>query len=102
MLVKVNNEKEFEAALADAFSYEDTVLVEEFIDGREFSVAVLDGKALPVIEIEPLGATNFSNVPVTLTPFTYAVLFLTISSAVAVASLVSMPPPLLTDVKLTD
>ena len=49
-----HNEKEFEDALDEAFSYEDTVLVEEFVDGREFSVAVLDGKALPVIEIEPL------------------------------------------------
>lgn len=57
-----HNEKEFEAALADAFSYEDTVLVEEYIDGREFSVAVLDGKALPVIEIEPLeGFYDYKN-----------------------------------------
>lgn len=57
-----HNEKEFEAALEDAFSYEDTVLVEEFIDGREFSVAVLDGKALPVIEIEPLeGFYDYKN-----------------------------------------
>lgn len=48
------NESEFKNALTDGFSYEDSVLVEEFIEGREFSVAVLDGKALPVIEIEPL------------------------------------------------
>ena len=47
---------------AKAFSYEDTVLVEEFVDGREFSVAVLDGKALPVIEIEPLeGFYDYKN-----------------------------------------
>ena len=57
-----HNEKEFEAALNEAFSYEDTVLVEEFVDGREFSVAVLDGKALPVIEIEPLeGFYDYKN-----------------------------------------
>ena len=49
-------------ALDEAFSYEDTVLVEEFVDGREFSVAVLDGKALPVIEIEPLeGFYDYKN-----------------------------------------
>ena len=57
-----HNEKEFEEALNEAFSYEDTVLVEEFVDGREFSVAVLDGKALPVIEIEPLeGFYDYKN-----------------------------------------
>ena len=57
-----HNEKEFEDALDEAFSYEDTVLVEEFVDGREFSVAVLDGKALPVIEIEPLeGFYDYKN-----------------------------------------
>ena len=57
-----HNEKEFEDALNEAFSYEDTVLVEEFVDGREFSVAVLDGKALPVIEIEPLeGFYDYKN-----------------------------------------
>ena len=48
-----HNEAEFNAGLETAFSYEDEVLVEEFITAREFSVAVLDGKALPVIEIAP-------------------------------------------------
>ncbi len=57
-----HNEKEFEDALDEAFSYEDTVLVEEFVDGREFSVAVLDGKALPVIEIEPLEASTITRI----------------------------------------
>ena len=37
-----------------AFSLEDEIIVEEYVKGREFSVAVIDGKALPVIEIEPL------------------------------------------------
>lgn len=46
-------EEEYEKALEDAFSYEDQVVVEEFIEGREFSVAVIDGKAYPVIEIAP-------------------------------------------------
>ena len=57
-----HDEKEFREALTEAFSYEDTVLVEEFVDGREFSVGVLDGKALPVIEIEPLeGFYDYKN-----------------------------------------
>ena len=49
-----NNEEEFRAAVEEAFRYEDNILVEEYVKGREFSVAVLDGEALPVIEIEPL------------------------------------------------
>ncbi len=43
---------ELEAALDDAFQY-GAVLVEEFIPGREVTVAVLDGEALPVVEIIP-------------------------------------------------
>lgn len=43
----------FVAAMAAAFGYDDDVLVEEYIKGREFSVGILGGKALPVIEIIP-------------------------------------------------
>ena len=58
----VNNEEEFRKAIDTAFQYEDTILVEEYVEGREFSVAVLDGKALPVIEIEPLeGFYDYEN-----------------------------------------
>ena len=58
----VSNEEEFKSALTEAFSYEDNILVEEYIKGREFSVGVLDGKALPVIEIEPLeGFYDYKN-----------------------------------------
>jgi D-alanine-D-alanine ligase len=38
--------------LVDAFGY-GPVLVEEYIPGREVTVAVLNGKALPVVEILP-------------------------------------------------
>lgn len=58
----VANDAEFKEALTEAFSYEDNILVEEYIKGREFSVGVLDGKALPVIEIEPLeGFYDYKN-----------------------------------------
>lgn len=50
----VENEKEYEEALEKAFSYDQEVIVEQYIKGREFSVGVLSGKALPVIEIAPL------------------------------------------------
>ena len=49
----VHDEGELEAALAEAKKYEDLILVEEKIPGREFSVGILDGKALPPIEIIP-------------------------------------------------
>lgn len=57
-----NNQTEYQAALVEAFSYENEVVVEQFITGREFSVAVVDGKAYPVIEIAPLqGFYDYKN-----------------------------------------
>lgn len=56
------NQAEYEKALDDAYTYEDEVVVEEYIQGREFSVAVVDGKAYPVIEIAPLvGFYDYKN-----------------------------------------
>lgn len=40
-------------ALEAAFRYEDTILLEEYIAGRELTVGVLGEEALPVIEIRP-------------------------------------------------
>ena len=58
----VNDQKEYEDALDAAYSYEDEVVIEEYIKGREFSVAVVDGKAYPVIEIAPLeGFYDYKN-----------------------------------------
>jgi D-alanine-D-alanine ligase len=48
-----NDDKEYEAAKSEAFRYGDEVIVERYIRGREFSVGVMDGKALPVIEMAP-------------------------------------------------
>lgn len=36
-----------------AWHYDDHLLVEQFIPGRELTVGILDGRALPVIEIRP-------------------------------------------------
>ena len=49
----VNSEAEYAAALELAFRYEEKVLVETFVKGRELTVGVMDGKAMPVIEIIP-------------------------------------------------
>lgn len=44
---------EYEKAVKNAFCYENEIVVEQFVDGREFSVGVLGGEALPPIEIVP-------------------------------------------------
>lgn len=49
----VSNKEEFLKALEESFKYEDRVLVEEYIKGKELSIGVLGGKALPIIEIIP-------------------------------------------------
>lgn len=58
----VRDEKEFKAALDEGFRWEDELLIEEFIQGREFSVGVMEGKALPIIEIAPIeGFYDYKN-----------------------------------------
>ena len=49
----VNDQKEYEEALTDACQYGADIVVEEYIKGREFSVGVIAGKSLPIIEIIP-------------------------------------------------
>lgn len=56
------NAEEYEGALREAFLYDEEAVVEQYIEGREFSCAVIDGKALPVIEIAPLqGFYDYKN-----------------------------------------
>jgi len=40
-------------ALKEAFRWGPRVLMEEFLDGTEVTVSVLDGQALPIVEIRP-------------------------------------------------
>lgn len=49
----VHTEAEMEAAKDNALSYGNELVIEQYIKGREFSVGVIEGKALPVIEIAP-------------------------------------------------
>ena len=59
---RVERPEELQKALDDAFAFGDDVIVEQYISGREFSVGVIDGKALPVIEIAPLqGFYDYKN-----------------------------------------
>lgn len=48
-----HDDAEYEQAKREAFRYDPEVIVEQYIEGREFSVGVMDGRALPVIEIAP-------------------------------------------------
>ena len=49
----VTDAAQYEDALSAAFACEDTVLVEQYIKGRELTVGIMDGRAMPVIEIIP-------------------------------------------------
>ena len=51
-VARVNREQDLEPAWQKASEYCGSVLVEEFIDGPEFTVAILNGQALPAIRIE--------------------------------------------------
>ncbi len=57
-----HNDAEYEAAKEEAFRYDNEVIIEQYITGREFSIGVMDGKALPVIEIAPkVGFYDYKN-----------------------------------------
>ncbi len=53
---------DFAAALTEALRHDTQVLMEERILGRETTVAILDGRALPVVEVRPKeGTYDFAN-----------------------------------------
>ena len=58
----IRNEREIDAAIADASTYDRELLVEKFIAGRELTVGILGDEALPIIEIIPKGGFyDFTN-----------------------------------------
>ncbi|PKG93340.1 D-alanine--D-alanine ligase [Paraglaciecola sp. MB-3u-78] len=50
-MAKVNSALQLEIAIQDAFKYDDKVLIEQFIHGSEYTVSILNGKALPSISM---------------------------------------------------
>ncbi|GAB4339751.1 MAG: D-alanine--D-alanine ligase [Calditrichia bacterium] len=52
-LTIVEKAEELPEAVKTAFEYDTSVILESYIPGRELTVAVLDGQALPVVEIVP-------------------------------------------------
>ena len=58
----VDNEDEAKNAVKECFKLDNHVLLEQYIKGREFTCGVVDGKALPVVEIEPVsGFYDYKN-----------------------------------------
>ncbi len=58
----VETKEELDAALRFAAEYEEYVLIEKKIEGRELTVGILDGEVLPVIEIIPTeGFYDYTN-----------------------------------------
>ncbi len=51
--------EEVPAALVSAFSYDDRVLLERFVDGRELAVSILGDDPLPVVEAIPTGGDRY-------------------------------------------
>ncbi|GKW41312.1 D-alanine--D-alanine ligase [Pectobacterium parvum] len=52
---KVNTLSELPAALEEAFRHDDDVLVEKWLTGPEYTVAILGDEVLPSIRIQPAG-----------------------------------------------
>ena len=58
----VRDKEGLRAALVDGLKYGGKYILETFVEGRELSVGVLDGKALPPIEIVPkVGFYDYEN-----------------------------------------
>ena len=51
----VKDESHTDDALIECLKISKNIIIEEYIDGREVTVSILNGKALPVIEILPKG-----------------------------------------------
>lgn len=49
----VEKQEELEEAIGKAFSFGGAVILEEFIEGKELTVGILDDKLLPVIQLVP-------------------------------------------------
>jgi D-alanine-D-alanine ligase len=58
----IKNDREIDAAIADASKYDSELLVEKFVPGRELTIGILGDQALPILEIIPKGGFyDFTN-----------------------------------------
>ena len=49
----VRLESEVRAAVETAFAYGQKVLIEKYVEGREITVGIVNGNALPIVEVRP-------------------------------------------------
>jgi len=54
-VVIVKNQNELDAALKEVAKYDDKLLIEKFVSGRELTIGILGDQALPILEIIPKG-----------------------------------------------
>ena len=54
-VVIVKKENELDAALKEASKFDDKLLIEKFVSGRELTIGILGDQALPILEIIPKG-----------------------------------------------
>ena len=58
----IRSESDFTSAVTDSLRFDSELLLEEQIVGRETTVGILDGKALPIVEVRPReGAYDYKN-----------------------------------------
>jgi D-alanine-D-alanine ligase len=58
----IRNDRDVESAIVDASKYDDELLVEKFVPGRELTIGILGDRALPILEIIPKGGFyDFTN-----------------------------------------
>ena len=61
-VVIVKNASELDSAIAEAGKYDQKLLIEKFVPGRELTIGVLGDQALPILEIIPKGGFyDFNN-----------------------------------------
>jgi D-alanine-D-alanine ligase len=61
-VVIVKNANELDSAMAEAGTYDQKLLIEKFVSGRELTIGVLGDQALPILEIIPKGGFyDFNN-----------------------------------------
>jgi D-alanine-D-alanine ligase len=61
-IVIVKNEGELASAMSEAARYDQELLIEKFVPGRELTIGILGDQALPILEIIPKGGFyDFTN-----------------------------------------
>src|SRR6202011_3015876 len=61
-VVIVKNERELDSAISEVAKYDEELLIEKFVPGRELTIGILGDQALPILEIIPKGGFyDFTN-----------------------------------------